>query len=184
MFLNEEFMNLYEELSNLNEAKTGIPYKGYIICYGCHDTDRWYIKDSYENFLGTKSGYSTEKEAQEEIDDMVEDKNLSESITSIEDNNFIEDERVKTKPVYITNTLGQKVNLSNPEEFEAEVARQVERYKDSLVKSLAGDLTRKYRLKEIKKHFAGNQEDWFKAKVEYFENTLRNNFNLTVEREQ
>ena len=72
MFLNEEFINLYEELSNLTEAKTGIPYKGYIICYGCHNTDRWYIKDSYENFLGTKSGYSTEKEAQEEIDDMVE----------------------------------------------------------------------------------------------------------------
>lgn len=139
MLLNEEFLTLYEELSNLT---------------------------------------------QEEIDDMVEDKNLSESITSVEDNNFIEDERVKTKPVYITNTLGQKVNLSNPEEFEAEVARQVERYKDSLVKSLAGDLTRKYRLKEIKKQFAGNQEDWFKTKVEYFENALRNNFNLIVEREQ
>lgn len=66
----EEF-NLYENLFNaesLSESKTGISYKGYIICYGCKNTDRWYIKDSYENFLGTKSGYSTEHEAQEYID--------------------------------------------------------------------------------------------------------------------
>lgn len=54
---------------NLTEAKTGIPYKGYTICYGCHGTDRWYIKDSWGEFLGTKSGYSTEEEATEYIDD-------------------------------------------------------------------------------------------------------------------
>lgn len=59
---------LYENLFTLTEDKTGVPYRGYIICYGCYNTDRWYVKDSYENFLGTKSGYSTEEEAKEYID--------------------------------------------------------------------------------------------------------------------
>ena len=63
----EELRSVFEE--HLTEAKTGIPYKGFTICYGCHGTDRWYIKDSYGTFLGTKSGYSTEEEATEYIDD-------------------------------------------------------------------------------------------------------------------
>ena len=46
-----------------------IYYKGYILYYGYQGTDRWYIiKDSYDNFIGAGSGYSTEKEAMEYID--------------------------------------------------------------------------------------------------------------------
>lgn len=65
---------------SLTEAKTGIPYKGYTICYGCHGTDRWYVKDSYGEFLGTKSGYSTEEEATEYIDDELDECFISESV--------------------------------------------------------------------------------------------------------
>lgn len=67
-----ELSDINESISSLNEDKTGVPYKGYIICYGCYSTDRWYVKDSYENFLGTKSGYSTEEEAKEYIDKIAD----------------------------------------------------------------------------------------------------------------
>lgn len=78
-FAEEELRSTFDE--SLTEAKTGIPYKGYTICYGCHGTDRWYIKDSWGEFLGTKSGYSTEEEATEYIDDELDECFISESVT-------------------------------------------------------------------------------------------------------
>lgn len=73
------------KVKRLNESKTGYQYKGYIICYGYKDTDRWYVKDSSNNFVGTKSGYSTEVEAKEYVD------SLNES-ASINENNNMDDE--------------------------------------------------------------------------------------------
>lgn len=72
----------WERNQSLNEAKTGVPYKGYTLCYGCHGTDRWYVKDSYDKFLGVPSGFSNETEAQEYVD------SLDESLTESSDENW------------------------------------------------------------------------------------------------
>lgn len=79
-----------DESKAINESKTGYQYKGYVICYGYKGTDRWYVKDSSNNFVGTKSGYSTEVEAKEYVND------LNESMSINEDNN-IEDELAQFK---------------------------------------------------------------------------------------
>lgn len=76
-----------EERVALKEAKTGQEYKGYIICYGCHETDRWYIKNSKDEFVGAQSGYSTEPEAREAIDAMNE--SLTEAMTYTDTNGFL-----------------------------------------------------------------------------------------------
>lgn len=67
-----EQMNMIDDEASLNESAKGQSYKGYVICYGCHETDRWYVKDGWNNFIGTVSGYSTEKEAKEFIDSLYE----------------------------------------------------------------------------------------------------------------
>lgn len=61
--------------NTLTEAntKTAYSYKNYTICYGYKNTDRWYVKDSKNQFVGTVSGYSTEEEAKDYIDSVTMD---------------------------------------------------------------------------------------------------------------
>lgn len=65
-------MNNIDDEASLVEARTGHSYKGYIICYGCHETDRWYVKDGWNRFVGDKSGYTNEKEALAHVDSLTD----------------------------------------------------------------------------------------------------------------
>lgn len=75
--LNEKYnvrtlIDIKKLQESLNEANTGNSYKGYIICYGCHETDRWYVKDGWDQFVGNKSGYTSEEEAREYVDSIID----------------------------------------------------------------------------------------------------------------
>lgn len=63
----------YEDSTNesLVESKNSYSYKNYTIFCGLHGTDRWYIKDGNDRFVGSASGYSSEEEAIEYIDKLI-----------------------------------------------------------------------------------------------------------------
>ena len=125
MFLNEEFINLYEELTELNET-----------------------------------------------------------MSSVDDENFVDDERAEVEPVYFTNRLGQKVNLRNPAEFEKEVNRQVTGFKEYMLKNLKNERFNKPLLREINKDFDGNQEAWLEARAAHYRELLQNSFIAVIDNEK
>ena len=67
-----EQMNDIDDEVSLVESKTGYSYKGYIICCGLHETDRWYVKDGWDRFVGDKSGYTNEEEALAYVDSITD----------------------------------------------------------------------------------------------------------------
>ena len=141
-----------DNAANLTEAKTGITYKGYTVCYGCYDTDRWYVKDAQDRFVGTKSGFATEADAYEWIDSQMNESIARVSRTSTHSTKICEAKVDKVDLEYnnleFTQTGNQR-DADDWDEWERCVDWTYRVDKDDLITFLAEDCITEEDLKDL-----------------------------------